>query len=298
MANLSFDTLEEAQEACNKLQRIAAAYHRLQGGKTDGTVIIDANGGRTEKWDTPELVNGKYEIKDFANDSRFSNIDFLNCKLGLPINSEGIESGEHDMISIEEKENLLAYKSDYFEIDEEGCCIYTVGDWGAFSATSNYARTEERELVNHIYTDNSENITKFSVLIGVDNTKVLVQQAHGENETLYILSYLMKDDGTGYLRAFVDEVEGQDPVAITIKENVKYGDITTIRAEFAENGSKFNLYLDYNVNCTVPDYSWNIGPRVNNDYWYWKRGAYWANNANKGNKCKVKRYPILIETKL
>lgn len=57
MANVSFDTLAEANEACFKIQSIAAGYHHLQGGITDGDVLIDSNGGRTEKWDTPVLLN-------------------------------------------------------------------------------------------------------------------------------------------------------------------------------------------------------------------------------------------------
>lgn len=144
---------------------------------------------------------------------------------------------------------------------------------------------------------NEMNILKYTALItlvsGVDDTKILVQQEHGEFETLYILSQYLREDGTGYLRAFVDEVEGQDPTAITIKENVKYGDITTVRAEFAENGSKFNIYLDDNVNGIVPDYSFNIGARTLNTYHYPKKGAYWANSQNLGNHCDVLHYPVL-----
>jgi hypothetical protein len=289
MSNLQFDTLDEANEAINKINRTAAANWRLQGNQTNGTTLISYNGGQTITWDTPMLVNEKYEINYPTEDTRYSKCDLHLYNLGLPINASGVKSGEHDMISIQSPA-ILGYSSEWFSVDTNGVMTFTCPDYGAFSVTSHYPRTELRHLTNYAYNENSSNTIKFSVESGVDNTKILVHQAHGEDETLYILSYLMKADGTGYLRAFVDEVEGQEATAITVKQNVKYGDITTVKAEIKDG--KFYLYLDENVVTGIPNYTFNIGERVSNTYYYWKKGAYWANSANLGDVCIVKHYVI------
>jgi hypothetical protein len=185
-------------------------------------------------------------------------------------------------------EDILSYESDYFKIRQDGVMVFRCPDSGASSPNSDKARTELRLLKNYSYTQNSEHTIIFSIMEGKKDNSVIVHQIHGDDETFYMATLKMEDNGKHYLRIFVDKTEdNKNTVIKNVKLNIKYGDKTKLRAVYKVD--TFYLYVDDVLQMKVT----GIAPRVKNKYYYYKAGAYYAGVTEPtGSWVEIWHYPI------
>ncbi len=273
---LEFATLDQANLAVERINRIAAYNWNRKGKRISGNTLIDDNGFQTLTWDTPQLIGGKYQVNFPIEDSRYAKAQWLNeYNIGLPINAEGGLSGS--MVS-HYPPDIWFVDNEYFTVLPSGIIKYKTPASGATSPNSTTVRSELRHLTDYSYMDTMENDVVFSV-DGTDNL-VIVHQLHGNIETLYMAKMMLASGDKMNLRLFVDKKEdNSDTVAITVREGIKFGDKIKLSAKYTPG--TFKVYMDDELTLTVD----NIAPRVNNTYCYWKKGAY-------GFSSEVSHYPI------
>lgn len=294
---LEFDTLEQAELAVQRIDSIGRRYWQENGGEvSDGSLV--ASGGITTTWAVPKptsfsydednnLVvepNTTYYIEDFRSDERYNHLTLLDYKLGVPVNEQGEPTG--NMVHVY-PDSILSYDSEFFTVNTDGELVFTVPDSGATTPNSSKIRTELRHMTDYAYTEPSEHTVEFSVEQCGDGNGVIVHQIHGDKETFYIAKVYCREDGNHYLRIFVDVSEDDsDKHRFTALSNISYGDRIKLRAVYAID--TFHLFVNDEHTLTVND----IQPRVENQYYYWKAGAYWDKNDGEGSTCIVKHYPV------
>lgn len=223
--------------------------------------------------------------------------DISLFKLTLPVDANGNRSGNAQEINYSGSPDLATFADAWFTRTNNQI-TFKVPDGGADTSTTNFARTEFRNLTDIPNTTATCDTVKLSVDSIPNGDKVIVDQIHAPNNAPFKMIFLGGSAGTAKLYAITQPDKNGGNTTTDIKTGMTIGDVSVVQVCYTGTDLKFWLDGAATGSTTPPVASPNVDiafnrlslDPTNGTTYYWKRGAYFDNNLLAGVIVQVTHY--------